>query len=103
MLRQRLIVMMLGDAKKHPPNSKTAFKRSALCMFDSLTEQELVAELKRIGERRGGLTKLIIEAWNEVEADRRDEEAIVKYWESVLLPKCGVHPRRCPLASSGGR
>ena len=72
-------------------------------MFDSLTEQELVAELKRIGEQRGGLTKLIIEAWNEVEADRRDEEAIIRYWESVQLPKCGVHPRRCPIASSGGR
>ena len=33
MLRQRLIFMMLGDAKKHPPNSKTAFKRSVLCMY----------------------------------------------------------------------
>jgi hypothetical protein len=72
-------------------------------MFDSLAEQELKLELDIIREQRGGLTKLIIEAWNEVEADRRDEEAIVKYWESVQLPKCGVHPRRYPIASSGGR
>lgn len=102
-LRHRLIFMMLGDAKKHPPKGKAAFKRCALGLFECIAAPELVVELKRIGAGRGGISRSIAEAWNEVEADRRDEDAIVKYWESVQLPKCGVHPRRCPLAASGGR
>ncbi|MCU1233938.1 MAG: hypothetical protein JWP63_1905 [Candidatus Solibacter sp.] len=86
-LRQRLVFMMLGGAKKHPPKSKTAFQRCALGLFDGIAAPELAAELKRIGAQRGGISRLIAEAWNELEADRCEEETICKYWETIQRPK----------------
>ena len=82
-LRLRLKFRMVGAAKKQPLNSKAAFRRSTLEMFARLAEPKLIAELARIGEQRGGITRLISEAWIQLESDRREEEAIYKYWERV--------------------
>lgn len=83
LLRRRLIFKMLAEAKKQPPKSKAAFKRSVLGLFDCLPEPDLIAERNRIGEQRGGITRLISEAWIELDSGRREEEAIRKYWERV--------------------
>jgi hypothetical protein len=79
--------MMLGGAKKHPPKSRAGFKRSTLSLLACIAEPELIAELSRIGEQRGGISRLIAEAWNELEADRCEEETICKYWETIQRPK----------------
>ena len=84
-IRLRLKFRMLGAAKKQPLKSRAAFKRSTLEMFARLTEPDLIAERNRIGERRGGTTRSISEAWIELEGDRREEEVLCKYWERVQL------------------
>src|ERR1035437_9855195 len=58
-----------------------------------LTSPELIAELDRIGEQREGISKLIDEAWIDLEVDRREEEAIVQYWARFREPKSALAER----------